>query len=57
MRKLLDRIATSIATTIISNLELDSAVMICALKAEQEDRKILARTLKRCIRLHSNKKT
>ena len=47
MKKLKNKLVNLITGTIISNIKLDEAILLCALKAEQEERNNLAAQLKR----------
>jgi len=47
MPKLFEKVATTIVSTIISNIQLDEAILICAFRAEREEQGVLARQLKR----------
>lgn len=44
--KIMQSIADKIVSTIVSNIKLDEALLLCAMKAEQENRKTLAAKLK-----------
>ena len=52
--KLLNTVSRAIVNTIVSNIKLNDAILICALRAEQEEKAVLAKTLLSCVDEHQN---